>query len=111
MYLIFFFINLLPLSPVTCSNDPDFAFSYSKADRHYATLYISKAEETIFISAVVQVFNDNTLIIGKRVLGFIERNSVLFYVLCILEVIPFKVGWFNDANVIRTKAIVNLYIQ
>jgi len=57
---------------------------------------------------VIQVLDDNTLGIGKGVLGFIERNSVLFRVLCILEVIPFKVRWFNGANVIQTDAIFNL---
>jgi len=76
VYVIFFFINLLPLSPVTCSNDTDYAFSKGKADRHDATVYLAKAEKSIFIHAMIQVFNDNTLIIGKGVLSFIERNSV-----------------------------------
>ena len=107
VYVIFFLINLLPLSPVTCSNDPDYAFSIGKADRHDAAFYLAKAEKTIFIPAVIQVFDDNMLRIGKGVLGFIERNPVLFRVLCILEVIPFKVRWFYGAYVIRTDAIVN----
>jgi len=107
VYVIFFVINLLPLSPVTCANDPDYAFSNGKADRHDATLYLAKAEKTIFILTVIQVLNDNTLRIGKGLLGFIKRNSVLFRVLCILEVIPFKVRWFHGANVILTHAIVN----
>jgi hypothetical protein len=41
------------------------------------------------------------------VLGFIERNSMFFLVLCILEIIPFEVWLVHDANVIRTPAIVN----
>jgi hypothetical protein len=109
--VIFFFINLLPLSPVPCSNDPDYALSHGKADRHDATLYLSKAEKTMFIPAVVQVLNDNTLSIGKCVLSFIERNPVLFYVLCILEVIPFKVRPLHGDNVIRMQSIVNHQIQ
>ena len=84
VYVIFFVINLLPLSPVTCSNDPDSAFSIGKADRHDAALYLAKAEKTIFLPAMIQVLNDNTLSIGKGVLSIIERNSVLFRVLCIL---------------------------
>lgn len=108
MYVIFFVINLFPLSPITRSNDPDYAFSLGKADRHDASLYLAKAEKTIFIHAVIQVLNDNTLRIGKGVLGFIERNSVLFSVLCILEVILFKIRWSHGNNVIRTHAIVNL---
>ncbi len=108
MYVIFFVINLLPLFPVSCSNDPDYAFSISKASRHDAAFYLAKAEKTAFILAVIQVFDDNTLGIGEGVLlGFIERNSMLFHVLCILEVIPFKIRWFHGANVIRMHAIVN----
>jgi len=72
--MIFFFINFLPLSPVTCSNDPDYTFSIGKADSHDATLYLAKAEKTIFTHAMIQVLNDNTLSIGKGVLSFIERN-------------------------------------
>ena len=49
--------------------------------------YLTEAEKTIFFPAVIQVLNDNTLRIGKGVLGFIERNPVLFPVLYILEVI------------------------
>ena len=111
MYVIFFFINLLPLSPVTCSNDPDYAFSIGKADSHDAALYLAKTEKTIFIPAVIQVLNDNSLTIGKGVLCFIERNTVLFHVLCIFEVIPFKVWCFHGANVIRSHAIVNRNID
>jgi len=111
VYVIFFLINLLPLSPVTCTNDPDRAFSVGKADRHYAALYLAKAEKTIFIYAVIQVFNDNAVRIGKGVLGFIERNSMYFLVLCILEIIPFEVWLFHGANVIRTHAIVNGYVK
>ena len=70
VYLIFLLINLFPLSPVTGSNDPDYAFSIGKADRHDAALYLTKAEKTIFIYAVIQVFNDKTARIGKGVLGF-----------------------------------------
>src|SRR5665647_396836 len=51
---------------------------------------------------------DNTLMISKGVLGFIERIPVLFRVLCILEVIPFKVRQLHGANVIRTHAIVTV---
>jgi hypothetical protein len=107
VYAIFFFINLLPLSPVTCTNDPDRAFSVGKADRQDAALYRAKAEKTIFIYAVIQVFNDNTARIGEGVLGFIERNPVFFPVLCILEIIPFEVWLFYGANEIQTPAIVN----
>jgi hypothetical protein len=81
VYVIFFVINLLPLSPVTCSNNPDYAFSNGKADRHDAALYLAKAEKTIFIPAVIQVLDDNTLRIGKGVLGFIERTPC-FSVFC-----------------------------
>jgi hypothetical protein len=74
--MIFFVIKLLPLSPVTCSNDPDSAFSIGKANSHDAALYLAKAEKTIFVPVVIQVLNDNTLRIGKGVLGFIKRNPV-----------------------------------
>jgi hypothetical protein len=107
VYVIFLLINLLPLSPIACSNDPDSSFSNGKADRHDTALHLAEAEKAIFIPAVIQVFNDNTLKIGKGILGFIERNSVLFLVLCILGVVPFKVRWFYVANVIRTNTIVN----
>jgi hypothetical protein len=41
-------------------------------------------------------------------LGFVERDPVLFRVLCILEAIPFKVPrYFHGVNVIQTHAIVN----
>jgi hypothetical protein len=81
VYVIFFDINLLPLPPVTCSNDPDSAFSNGKADCHDTALYLNEAEKTIFLPAVIQVLNDNTLRIGKGVLGFIKRNPVLLPVL------------------------------
>jgi hypothetical protein len=40
-------------------------------------------------------------------LGFIERNAVLFLVLNILIVVPFKVQRSHGANVIQSPAIVN----
>ncbi len=60
---------------------------------------------------VIQVLNYNSLTIGKGVLCFIERNSVLFDVLCIFELIPFKVWFFHGANVIRSHTIVNRNID
>jgi len=84
VYVIFFFIDILPLSPVTGPNDPNDAFSVGKTDRHDTAFYLAKAEKPIFISAVIQVINDDPLRIGEGVLGFIERNAVLFNVLYIL---------------------------
>jgi hypothetical protein len=92
--LIFFVINPFPLSPVTCSNDSDSAFSDGKADGHDAALYLAETEETIFRFAVIQILNNDATRIGKGVLGFMEGNLVLFEFCVFLKSSHSKSGGF-----------------
>jgi hypothetical protein len=44
MYVIFFLINLLPLSPITCAVYPDFVFPEGETYRHNVVLHHAEAK-------------------------------------------------------------------
>jgi hypothetical protein len=72
------FIDFLASSPITRSNDANSLTSEGESHRQDARtiLVAPKTKESFFILAVSNVFGDDSVIVKKRVLGFVERNAM-----------------------------------
>jgi len=76
VYLIFFFIDSLSLSPIARPNDANHTFSICKADRHYFISYFAKTIVAFFRSTVANILSNHTIGIVKSVLSHRKCNSV-----------------------------------
>ena len=90
VYLIFVFIYFPPFSPISGSKYPDNIASICKSHGHYSFADTSNAIESIFLSAVINVFDNNSLWIKKGVLSYWKRYIVFGLILIILFSIPIK---------------------
>lgn len=97
VYLIFSFINFPPFSPVPCANDPNLVFPVSEPNSHYASGHLAQAVKPFFLTAVLKVFKDDTILVEEGKLSQGKGNTMLFLVLLILLRSPFKIRLFFHA--------------
>ena len=59
---------------------------------------------------MIQILNDDTVRVGKNILRFVKRNTMLQAVSTILAVVPFHIGCFHLTNVIQKVTLVKAEI-
>ena len=111
VYFIFFFIDFLSLSPITCSNDPNHALAISKADRQDTVSHLPEAVVAFFSPAVANVFCNHTIRIAKRILCRRKCNSVFVLILEILLGIPLETdfGHMYILSAIQLNCNINIH--
>jgi hypothetical protein len=92
VYLIFFFIKSLSLSPVSRSKDANPMFSVREAHGQDPVTNTAEAIKPFFLLTVLQIFRDDSLGISECMLGCLKRYTVLILVLPVFVVVPLKMN-------------------
>ncbi len=106
VYCIFLLINPSSFSPIAGTDNPDSAFSHGEPDCHDGAVDSADTEKTLFVFAMVQILNDDTVPVSKNILRFVKRNTMLQPVSTILAVVPFHIECFHLTNVIQKITLV-----
>src|SRR3990167_799231 len=69
VYFILLFIYLPPFSPISSSVNADNIASISKPHGHDAIAYLTDTVKSVFLSAVIYIFYNDTMRVKKGMLG------------------------------------------
>src|SRR5260370_39874380 len=87
-----FFISCFSFTPVTGPEKPDLLVSPGKAPRHDGALDPAKAEVTLLLAAMIEVFGDHAQRVQKRMLGELKPDAMPGPIGPVLCCVPFEIG-------------------
>ena len=80
VYFILADIYIFPFPPISGANNSDFVFSVGKPNRHNSARDPAKAIKSLFITAVLNILQNDTVMIQKRKLCQGKRNTMFFLI-------------------------------
>jgi len=95
VYFILVFINLFPLSPVSCTENSDNITSIRESYCHDPIIDTADAVESSLTTAMTYILSDYTVMIKKSLLGQRKRDMVFELILCVLFLIPLEADLFH----------------
>ena len=95
LYFIFFFINPLAFSPITCTYNSNLLLPIGKSNCNYFSCNFSKTVESLFICTVLNIFCNYSFGICKCILSYIKRDFMFILILDVFYFIPLKICLFQ----------------
>jgi hypothetical protein len=88
VYVIFFFINLFPPSPVSCPDNTDDVIPIGEADGHDPFIDLPDTIESLLFTAVTDILGNDTMRVKECALGHGKGNAMLALIFSILLIVP-----------------------
>lgn len=101
VYFILFFINVFPLSPVSCPENADNITSIRESYGHNAVIDSADTVKSVLPATVRYIFSNYTVRVKKSSLGQRKRDMVFGVILPVLLLIPLEADLLHENNILR----------